>query len=190
MELDDFCNAIRGKAAPKLAEELLRRDVVAAFAGEVQYAEFREAVTARFVGSECVVVAGTANWSFSLNPNKDFKPFDDASDVDTVVVSKRHFVEAWEELRTYHRTRGYRLPKSAWDRLRRNGENIYAGFVSPTWIPDRGNPLRYSHERALNALSDKKVEYKPVKLLFFRNWTEVVDYYSRGFRIAKGKLLR
>ncbi len=190
MELDEFCKAIRGKTASKLADDFLKRDVVAAFAAEEQYAEFKQAVTASYVGAELVAVAGTANWSYSLNPKKDFKPFDDSSDVDTVVVSHQHFMESWEELRTFHRTRGYRLSKDVQTRLRRNGENVYSGFVSPTWIPDRRNRFRYSHERILNALSDKNVEFKPVKMLFFRNWTEVVDYYSRGFRIAKGKLSR
>lgn len=190
MKLDEFQKAIRGKDASRLAADFLASDVVAAFASGEQYAGFKDAVIARYAGASFVAVVGTANWYYSLNPNKDFKPFNDSSDVDTVVVSQQHFMDAWEELRKYHRTRGYQLGRDVQDRLRRNGENIYAGFVSPAWIPDRSNLFRYSHEQSLNALSDKKVEFKPVKLLFFRNQTEVVDYYSRGFRIAKGKLLK
>lgn len=188
VELDEFCKMIRGKSASALADDFLKRNVVAAFPDEQRYQQYKAAVTVRYPNAESVVVAGTANWLFSLNPNKGFKTFDKSSDVDTVVVSNHHFLEAWEEVRKFHRTRGYSLPREVQDRLRRNGENVYSGFVSPTWIPDQANRFRYDHERALNALSNKDVEFKPVKMLFFRNWTEAVDYYGRGFRIAKGKI--
>jgi hypothetical protein len=188
VELKEFRKVIRGKSASILADDFLKRNVVAAFPDEQHYEQFKDAVKVRYPNAESVVVAGTANWLFSLNPKKAFKTFNESSDIDTVVVSNHHFLEAWEEIRKFHRTHGYQLASDVQDRLRRNGENVYSGFVSPTWIPDHANRFRYEHVRSLNALSNKNVDFKPVKMLFFRNWTEAVDYYGRGFRIAKGNL--
>jgi hypothetical protein len=37
----------------------------------------------------------------------------------------------------------------------------------------------------LDSLSDKTVRFLKVKLMFFKNEVEAVDYYARGFQIAK-----
>lgn len=44
-----------------------------------------------FVGSSCT--------GFSLNPNKDFKVFDDSSDIDIAIISHHHFNIAWRWMR-------------------------------------------------------------------------------------------
>ena len=43
---------------------------------------------------------GSAAIGCSLNPVKNFKPFDSASDVDVAVISNYHFTVAWRYLRT------------------------------------------------------------------------------------------
>ena len=44
-----------------------------------------------FVGSSCL--------GFSMNPNKDFKMFDEESDIDIAIISNHYFNEAWRWLR-------------------------------------------------------------------------------------------
>lgn len=44
-----------------------------------------------FVGSSCT--------GFSLNPDKDFKEFDDRSDIDIAIISHHHFNIAWRWMR-------------------------------------------------------------------------------------------
>ena len=188
MLLDEFLEAIRAKDARTLADDFLRSGTVAAFPTTDRYEEFKKAVQVHYARAEYVAVVGTANWTYSLNPHKNFKPYDAASDVDTVLISSRDFTETWNTLRAYHRRHFYGMSQANKDRICRNGQNVYAGFVSPLWIPDVGNTFRFAHQQALNVLSDRKVNFKTVTMLFFRDWTEAVDYYTRGFRIAKGKL--
>lgn len=44
-----------------------------------------------FVGSSCT--------GFSLNPDKDFKEFDEQSDIDIAIISNHHFNMAWRWMR-------------------------------------------------------------------------------------------
>ncbi len=188
MQRTAFLELVRSKQSQALADQFLRSAVVAAFSSEELYDQFKVEVSAQLRNAEHVVVAGTANWTFSLNPNKDFRRYNSQSDVDTVVISEDHFMQTWEQLRVFHRQRYTYLSVDGRRRLRRKGENVYSGFVSPLWIPDDRNRFRWDHQRALNKLSDAAVDYRRVTMLFFRNWTEAVDYYKRGFQIAKGRL--
>jgi len=51
------------------------------------------------VDSSAVSIVGSARLGLSLNPNKKFKPFDEASDVDIAIISYHHFQLAWRYLR-------------------------------------------------------------------------------------------
>jgi hypothetical protein len=125
-----------------------------------------------------------------LNPEKALKPFDEASDIDVAIVSSSRFFQTWELIRDFQRTSWYRLNHDDRQRLRRNGENIYSGFVSPKWILDRRSMYRFDFLRLLNQLSDANVGYKTVNALYFRNRAEVEDYYRRGSMIAKRRIAR
>jgi hypothetical protein len=46
-----------------------------------------------------IVVIGTAGLGFSLNPYKNYKSFDEKSDIDIAIISHYHFDIAWFELR-------------------------------------------------------------------------------------------
>ena len=190
MLLQEFKDEIIANSPTELAEQFLRSDSVAAFETPELYAEFQAAVTAFYPDAEAVSVAGTANWLYSLNPKKNFKTYDARSDVDTIVVSLNDFTRFWDEIRLYHRTNYYQLHYNVRQNLLRNGQNVYSGFVTPSWIPDKSNQTKYQHKRVLNQLTDKRVDFRPVKMFFFRNWDEVIDYYTRGFRIAKGTLTK
>jgi hypothetical protein len=46
-----------------------------------------------------IVIVGSAGLGFSLNPIKNYKIFDERSDIDIAVISHYHFDIAWFELR-------------------------------------------------------------------------------------------
>lgn len=160
--------------------ELLDTPTVVACADASRYADFCQRVTLAYPNGEQVFIAGSGNWGFSLHPEKSLRPFGDHSDIDVGVIHEPFFHTIWEELRKYHREYFYQVSRSTRDGLRRSGENVYSGFVSPAWIPATGSNFRFQHNKILNALSSHLVGFKPVKMLFFKNRVEAVDYYKRG----------
>lgn len=51
------------------------------------------------VDASALLITGSASFGVSLNPYKNYKFFDDSSDIDVAVISDYHFMEAWRTLR-------------------------------------------------------------------------------------------
>jgi hypothetical protein len=188
MTREEFIAVVRQHSATLLADQYLHAEQVHMFISRAEYDAFRVRVATEFAGAEAVSVVGSGNWGYSLNPDKALRQFDANSDVDVAVISRDHYQQTWDLIRHFHRTSWYAIDFDQRQRLRRNGENIYAGFVSPNWIPDTRSTARFEFRRALNRLSDNSVGFRKVNALFFRNVTEAADYYVRGFSIAKASL--
>lgn len=43
-----------------------------------------------------IAVAGSAKLGFSINPNKKLKAFDNSSDIDIVIISRKYFYMFWD----------------------------------------------------------------------------------------------
>ncbi len=69
------------------------------------------------VDAACLTLVGGAAVGNSLTPGKNFKAFDNRSDIDVAVVSHYHFTVAWRYLRTnsVRRTRVDERTRIAWD---------------------------------------------------------------------------
>jgi hypothetical protein len=185
MRKEEFLDRIRAESPADLAWEYLTSASVCLFGEDQRYAEFRARVSSLVPAVDRVAVVGSGNWRYSLNPHKGFREFCSKSDVDVAIVSTARFQEFWEEMRRHHRTHFYTLPPNERERIRRNGENVYSGFISPAWIPNRDSRRSYEYHRLLDSLSDRSVGFLKVKMMFFKNDTEAVDYYARGFWLAK-----
>ena len=51
------------------------------------------------VDASALLITGSAAFGVSLNPYKNYRYFDDSSDIDVAVISDYHFMEAWRTLR-------------------------------------------------------------------------------------------
>lgn len=51
------------------------------------------------VDASALLITGSAAFGVSLNPNKNYKLFNESSDIDVAVISDYHFMEAWRTLR-------------------------------------------------------------------------------------------
>ena len=51
------------------------------------------------VDPSAVIVTGSSAFGVSLNPHKNYKIFDERSDIDVAVISDFHFVQAWHSMR-------------------------------------------------------------------------------------------
>ncbi len=183
--VEDFKLTLQRGDPAELAREFVLADSVHALPEPDEYSAFREKVRKHLPAAEYVAIVGSGNWRYSLNPDKLLNEYHQNSDIDVAVISLHLYQETWDEMRRLHRARWYALDQSARLRLVRNGQNVYAGFASPIWLPQLGHPGVYSFKSMLNKLSGPELGYREVKMLFFKNETEMIDYYRRGFTDAK-----
>lgn len=74
------------------------------------YANWRRILASGLgVDASALLITGSAAFGISLNPYKNYKFFDETSDIDVAVVSDYHFMEAWRTLRNIGADR-HRLP--------------------------------------------------------------------------------
>ncbi len=185
LEKHEFLADVCKRSARELAIHYFQRTEATAFPVHADYDDFKSMVQLEVGGDPQVVVVGTGNWKFSLNPHKGFKTFDAKSDIDVAVVSHDRFHQTWEELRRVHRKTWWGLGTEERNSMVRYGQDVYSGFVTPGWIPGNQNTLRFEYLSMLNRLSNRSPGKREVKMIFFKNDTEAVDYYRRGFQLAK-----
>ncbi len=67
---------------------------------EMQYYEWKHKMASGLqVDARDIIVTGSACLGYSLNPKKNFKKFNEKSDIDVGVISNYYFDIAWHELR-------------------------------------------------------------------------------------------
>lgn len=104
MNVEEMKAAIESKPAEEIYNELYISGDVWLFKKLfkdnwfLQYDEFKKYIAKKLdVHYNNVGIAGSAKLGFSLNPQKDYKAFDETSDVDIIIVSQRLFYEFWEQ---------------------------------------------------------------------------------------------
>ncbi len=186
MTLDAIRAYINTHDIKEAVEYFLFRESIPAIPVPEEYEKYRKHVGVDHPKAKRVLIGGSGNWGFSFNPTKLYRPFGDMSDIDLVVVSASDFLNSWNNMREYHRKNWHLIGFENQNALRRSGENVYSGFITPKWIPDIKSPFRIKYEEMVNSYSNHLVGYKEVNLMYFRNDTELVDYYTRSFRIVRG----
>lgn len=184
-DAEEFKKIISSSEPETIVTECLYRDYIYAIPSAADYRSYLDIIAEDYPRAVHIAIMGSANWCFSLNPEKNFRPFCEDSDIDIVIVCRDSFEKTWDELRIYHRNNYYSLNSQAREKLKRNGENVYSGFITPKWISDKRSPIRFSYEINTNKYSNTYVRYRKVNMMFFKNITEAIDYYVRGFRLAR-----
>ncbi len=187
-ECEAFIEQIASSEPLDLASRYVLSDVVHAFPTITAYEQFRTKVRHYLPDAEFIAVAGSGNWRFSLNPRKLLTEFHLKSDIDVAVISTELYHTTWEYMRELHRRKWYSIDHQAREGLRRRGQDIYSGFACPTWLPVPGDPFVYRFKSILNKLSGPEVGYREVKMYYFKNEVEMLDYYRRGFTQAKKEI--
>lgn len=104
MTVEDMKAAIKAKSADEIYNEFFISGEVWIFKSTFgerwfeQYDKFKKYVAKKLgVHYNNIGIAGSAKLGFSLNPTKNFRNFNDTSDVDIIIVSQRLFNEFWKQ---------------------------------------------------------------------------------------------
>jgi len=184
MTLEEFLAFVKSLTPIDLAEESLGRNFVHAIPDEATYKSFLNEIKLDYPLSERIAIVGSGNWKFSLNPHKNFGEYNNNSDIDIAIICRASFEKTWEELRNYHRKNFYFVSRSIQTQIKRHGEDIYSGFVSPKWILGKSN-LRFEYVTNTNKYSNHVIDFRKVNMMYFKSLDEALDYYVRGFRRAQ-----
>lgn len=136
-----------------------------------------------------MVLTGSAAIGFSLNPHKNFKQFNDRSDIDVAVISVHHFDLGWRWLRR-RRTSELTLERWQLHALNEHRTNyIYWGTIATDRILGL-LPFGGTWTRALEDIS--RVEptlERSVNVRVYRDFEALRGYQANGLRILKDQLL-
>lgn len=119
MEREAIIEALKTGNVPRFIEEFLFDRIPYIFANDrtLFVGWKRSLASALDVDPACLTLVGSAAVGLSLSPLKNFKPFDQNSDIDVAVVSAYHFTVGWRYLRTNgsRRMKVDERTKNAWD---------------------------------------------------------------------------
>ena len=142
------------------------------------------------VDSKAIVFTGTSCVGFSLNPKKNFKAFQDDSDIDVAVVSSHLFESAWHYLRNigpkYHRLKP--LVKTAI--IEHRERFIYHGTIAT----DRIVHILPFGKEWVNAMNEMRkldpTKNRDINFRIYKDFEALKSYQSIGVVIAKDQLLK
>lgn len=111
--------SLRSESPVAFVENFLFDRIPAVFAEDrLSFVAWKRALGEKIeVDPACITIVGSAATGASLNPTKNFKLFDETSDVDVAIVSPYHFTVGWRYLRmnSVRRLRVDARTKNAWD---------------------------------------------------------------------------
>jgi len=93
---EEFLSVLRCTSALELVEKWLDNPLPHVFEDEQTRDRFFSVVKSDWPEVSSIQCAGTANWKYSLNPKKSFRPFCGVSDVDVISISEELFESTWE----------------------------------------------------------------------------------------------
>lgn len=135
-----------------------------------------------------IVLTGSAAVGFSLNPGKNFKPYDDKSDLDCGIVSSYHFEAAWRYLRQ-RRSSWLSLNRSTKTAIASHQNNhVFSGTIATDKILAL-LPFGKTWQAALDSAGKiKPVDGKEVKLRIYKDYDSLRYYQAKNIEGLRTRL--
>lgn len=142
------------------------------------------------VDSRAIIITGSAGCGFSLNPAKDYRDFNDESDVDVALVSQYYFDVAWHGLRTLG-TRRYDLtPRQRAEVDDHVKRLIYWGTIAT----DKILSILPFGKRWIPALEVSRpvipINGREIKVRVYRDFESLRAYQTNGFGELRSNLTK
>jgi len=109
MDKDKFKQNLISEPLEKVVAHWILEPLPVVFVDTPQFITWRMELANRLaVDSKNILIVGSSALGFSLNPQNNFRAFNDQSDIDVAIVSNYYFTTAWREIRNLGAKR-YRL---------------------------------------------------------------------------------
>jgi hypothetical protein len=135
-----------------------------------------------------IVMTGSGSIGYSLNPNKDFRPFNDQSDIDCGIVNEHFFNVAWRHLRQ-SQVSWLSYPKKLKTALTSH-KNLY--IFDGTIATDRIMsilPFGQDWQSALDMMSDvPPTAGRDVKLRIYKDFDALRHYQSKNIQMLRDNI--
>ncbi|NJM05467.1 hypothetical protein HC891_03525 [Candidatus Gracilibacteria bacterium] len=146
---------------------------------------------AKKLGIDCasILIVGSSCTGISFNPYKNYKPFDNTSDIDVAIVSDYYFNEAWRALRNLG-SRRHSLPprekQSIEDHVQRH---IYWGTIASEHILPLF-PFGSKWQRALSEMSSViPTMGRQIKLRIYKDFESLRSYHINNLKSLRDNAL-
>jgi hypothetical protein len=141
------------------------------------------------VDPQDIVLIGTAALGYSLNPNKSYKVFDGASDIDCGVISQYHFEIAWRYLRQI-RPSWLSLPSSSKRAIEMHRKSyVFSGTIASDSILAL-LPFGSKWQSALDEMSKSPPTVgRVVKLRIYKDYDALRYYQTLGIEKLRNQLV-
>ncbi len=134
-------------------------------------------------------IIGSAAFGVSLNPNKNYRLFNEASDIDVSVVSGHHFDLSWRALRNLGSAR-HRLSPSAQQSIKEHVERfIYWGTIATDRIL-AVLPFGKEWNKALEDMSMiEPTKSRDIKVRIYKDFQSLRVYHVNNIKNLRAKEL-
>ncbi len=187
---NNFMEALFKEPPELLASVWILDRVPHIFADLRSYAIWRSELARRIeVDPSSLFITGSAAFGISLNPYKNYKFFDDDSDIDVAVVSSHHFTLAWRTLRSLG-SRRYSLGRAAIASVNDHvSKYIYWGTIAT----DKILHILPFNEQWSKALDDMReidpTKGRSVKIRIYNDLDSLRGYQANNLKNLKSEKL-
>jgi hypothetical protein len=135
-----------------------------------------------------IVLTGSAAVGYSLNPSKNYKSFDELSDIDCGVISQYHFDLAWRYLRQL-RPSWLSLPSASKRAIGMHQRNyVFSGTIATDFILSL-LPFGSAWQNALGEMSRTAPTIgRDVKLRIYKDYDALRHYQARNIESLRNEL--
>jgi hypothetical protein len=190
MNFEEFRVYATSHTDEEIVQYLLFDEIPYCFKNDINsYREFRSDVCSKLsIHQQDFTIVGSAKVGFSLNPSKIGIEFNEASDIDIVLVSNEMFEYLWNRLVEYRKSNFYKLDEYHRQRFKELQNIIFYGQIR---MDKLSNNFDYAKSwwEIFNALSiDKRYGPRLIRASLFKTWKYVSSYYENGISRIRGMI--
>lgn len=128
-----------------------------------------------------VLMVGSGKIGCSLSPFKNFKPFDEKSDIDIAIISLKLFYEIWEKIRLASMNEYIPYYNDI-------TSSVFRGFINEKHFTNIDLARQHwgNATEGLNRCISEEIKiYHPINYRIYRSWEDLEEYHLKGINLLK-----